>query len=156
VTLRGRGAFVALFGLLAVMALATYRAADPSWNTATGASAENLVGELRRHAGRRGHAVLGFAAWIAILIVIASGLRRLGDPSRRPPAAPCAAGRAVGALGVVALAGRARRAQPSGRLAARPGPRRLLGRHRAGRHRGLIDSVGLPARQARRRDHPAP
>jgi S-DNA-T family DNA segregation ATPase FtsK/SpoIIIE len=144
VTLRGRGAFVAVFGLLSVMALATYRAADPSWNTATGAAPENMVGNFGATLADAAMQSFGFAAWIAILLVIASGLRRLGDPEPQTSRGALRSRAAVGALGVVALAGVLAAPSPPADWPLARGLGGFWGDTALGGIEGLIDSIGLP------------
>ena len=105
VALRGRGAFIAVFGLLFVLALASYRATDPSWNTAAAGAPANLVGRFGATLADAAVQSFGFAAWIAVLLVLASGLRRLGDPEPETSRGALRSRAAVGALGVVAAAG---------------------------------------------------
>src|ERR1700744_1915004 len=104
-TARLRGGLVAAFGLVLIAAFASYRAADPSWNTSAAGPAHNLLGPPGAKLADAGIQSLGLAAWVAAALMVVAGL---GRGSRRTPAA--ARGRTrlralIGALGVLALAG---------------------------------------------------
>jgi S-DNA-T family DNA segregation ATPase FtsK/SpoIIIE len=105
VAARLRGGLVAAFGLVLIAAFASYRAADPSWNTSAAGPVHNLLGPTGAKLADAGVQSLGLAAWVAAALMVVSGLGRV---SQRDPAA--ARGRMrlralIGALGVLALAG---------------------------------------------------
>jgi S-DNA-T family DNA segregation ATPase FtsK/SpoIIIE len=105
VSARLRGGLVAAFGLVLIAAFASYRAADPSWNTAAAGPAHNLLGPTGAKLADAGIQSLGLAAWVAAALMVVSGLGRV---SQRDPATTRARMRlraSVGALGVLALAG---------------------------------------------------
>src|ERR1700761_8899209 len=105
ISARLRGGLVAAFGLVLIAAFASYRAADPSWNTSAAGTAHNLLGPTGAKLADAGIQSLGLAAWVAAALMVVSGLGRV---SQRDPAA--ARGRMrlralIGMLGVLALAG---------------------------------------------------
>jgi S-DNA-T family DNA segregation ATPase FtsK/SpoIIIE len=102
---RLRGGVVAAFGLCLILAFASYRAADPSWNTASGGPIHNLLGATGAKLADAGLQSLGLAAWVAAALMVVSGLGRV---SQRDPVSARARLRlraGLGALGVLALAG---------------------------------------------------
>ena len=104
-TARLRGGVVAAFGLCLILAFASYRAADPSWNTSAAGPVHNLLGATGAKLADAGLQSLGLAAWVAAALMVASGLGRV---SQRDPASARARIRlraGLGALGVLALAG---------------------------------------------------
>jgi S-DNA-T family DNA segregation ATPase FtsK/SpoIIIE len=105
VSARLRGGLVAAFGLVLIAAFASYRAADPSWNTAAAGPAHNLLGPTGAKLADAGIQSLGLAAWVAAALMVVSGLGRV---SQRDPASTRGRMRLralIGALGVLALAG---------------------------------------------------
>jgi S-DNA-T family DNA segregation ATPase FtsK/SpoIIIE len=105
VSARLRGGMVAAFGLVLIAAFASYRAADPSWNTAAAGPAHNLLGPTGAKLADAGIQSLGLAAWVAAALMVVSGLGRV---SQRDPASTRGRLRLralIGALGVLALAG---------------------------------------------------
>src|SRR5665213_1942544 len=102
---RLRGGMVAALGLVLIAAFASYRAADPSWNTAAAGPTHNLLGPTGAKLADAGLQSLGLAAWVAAALMVVSGLGRV---SQKDPAATRARLRlraGIGALGVLALAG---------------------------------------------------
>jgi len=102
---RLRGGLTAAFGLLLIAAFASYRAADPSWNTSAAGPVHNLLGPTGARLADAGVQSLGLAAWVAAALMVVSGLGRV---SQKDPAATRARLRlraGIGALGVLALAG---------------------------------------------------
>jgi S-DNA-T family DNA segregation ATPase FtsK/SpoIIIE len=102
---RLRGGVVAAFGLCLILAFASYRAADPSWNTAAAGPVHNILGPTGARLADVGLQSLGLAAWVAAALMVVSGL---GRASQRDPAAARARLRlraSLGVLGVLALAG---------------------------------------------------
>jgi S-DNA-T family DNA segregation ATPase FtsK/SpoIIIE len=102
---RLRGGLVAAFGLVLIAAFASYRAADPSWNTSALGPTHNVLGPTGAKLADAGLQSLGLAAWVAAALMVVSGLGRV---SQRDPAASRGRLRlraGIGALGVLALAG---------------------------------------------------
>jgi S-DNA-T family DNA segregation ATPase FtsK/SpoIIIE len=105
VSARLRGGLVAAFGLVLIAAFASYRAADPSWNTAAAGPTHNLLGPTGAKLADAGIQSLGLAAWVAAALMVVSGLGRV---SQRDPASTRGRLRLrafIGLVGVLALAG---------------------------------------------------
>ncbi|MBW3616638.1 MAG: DNA translocase FtsK 4TM domain-containing protein [Proteobacteria bacterium] len=105
ITQRGRGALVAGFGLLTAAALASHNVADPSWNAAAAGAPANWLGAFGANLSDAALQSLGFAAWAAVLLLLACGLSRLGDPEPDERRAALRRRAVAGALGVLLLAG---------------------------------------------------
>lgn len=74
---RLRGAFVTLTGVAGFVALATYRADDPSLNTVTHGRVHNALGGFGATMSDIGVQSLGLAAWPAAALMIWFGLQRI-------------------------------------------------------------------------------
>ncbi len=73
---RMRGAFVALFGLATLIALATFHAGDPSLNTVSDAPVSNALGGFGAIIADIGSQSIGLAAWPAAALMVYFGLLR--------------------------------------------------------------------------------
>ncbi|HEY5105416.1 MAG TPA: DNA translocase FtsK 4TM domain-containing protein [Caulobacteraceae bacterium] len=109
---RARGVLVALGGAALILALASYHAADPSFDASAANRPLNLLGASGAAGADVAMQLLGLAAWGVGLIMVALGLSRAFD--RQP-----ALGRrdlrlraSVGLLGALALAGAMAAATP--------------------------------------------
>ena len=71
------GAMVAATGLAVAVALATYHAADPSFDASSGAVAANLLGAVGAGAADLMIQMLGLAAWAGAAILVGLGISRL-------------------------------------------------------------------------------
>jgi S-DNA-T family DNA segregation ATPase FtsK/SpoIIIE len=82
VALRLRGAVCSVAGAIVVASLATYNAADPSWDVAASTAAHNAMGGLGADIADAALQSIGLAAWIGALLMVAAGVRRAGaaDP----------------------------------------------------------------------------
>ena len=78
-TARFRGGVTAGLGLALILAFASYNAADPSFNAATGVEPTNLLGTLGAGIADASIQSLGLAAWAGALLMVASGLWRAGE-----------------------------------------------------------------------------
>jgi S-DNA-T family DNA segregation ATPase FtsK/SpoIIIE len=82
VALRLRGVLLAIVGAVVMASLATYNAADPSWDVAAPNAARNAMGGFGADIADAALQTLGLAAWVAALLMVAAGVRRAGagDP----------------------------------------------------------------------------
>ena len=102
---RFRGGLVAAFGAALIAAFATYDPADPSWNAASDTVPTNLLGGFGSAWADAGLQSLGLAAWVAALLMVATGLSRAGARDPRGARGALRLRAAGGALGVLLLAG---------------------------------------------------
>jgi S-DNA-T family DNA segregation ATPase FtsK/SpoIIIE len=79
VALRLRGAVCSVAGAVVVASLATYNAADPSWDVAAPNAAHNAMGGLGADIADAALQSLGLSAWIGALLMVAAGVRRAGS-----------------------------------------------------------------------------
>jgi S-DNA-T family DNA segregation ATPase FtsK/SpoIIIE len=80
---RALGAAGVLAGLMTAVALASYDAADPSFNASSALPPANLLGRFGANLADVGMQSLGLAAWALPFVLILGGVRRLtGQPSR--------------------------------------------------------------------------
>jgi S-DNA-T family DNA segregation ATPase FtsK/SpoIIIE len=82
VALRLRGAVCSVSGAIVMASLATYSAADPSWDVAASTAAHNAMGAMGADIADVALQSMGLAAWIGALLMVAAGVRRAGaaDP----------------------------------------------------------------------------
>ena len=112
-TARFRGGITAGLGLALILAFASYNAADPSFNAATGVEPTNLLGPLGAGIADASIQSLGLAAWAGALLMVASGLLRAGEREPDDTRAILRLRALVGLIGALAF---------SGLLAAAPTP----------------------------------
>ncbi|WP_309646141.1 DNA translocase FtsK 4TM domain-containing protein [Phenylobacterium sp.] len=104
-TARLRGGLIAAMGLAFAVALVTYNAADPSMNAASALAPVNALGGPGATAADAGMQSLGLAAGVAALLMVLFGLYRAASPHPDQTRGQVRLRAAVGALGVLALAG---------------------------------------------------
>jgi len=102
---RLRGGILAAAGIALAVALATYNAADPSLNAASALAPTNALGEPGATAADIGVQSLGLAAGAAALLMVVFGLGRATTPQPDVTRKKVRLRAAIGALGVLALAG---------------------------------------------------
>ena len=103
-TARLRGGMLAAAGVAAALALATYNAADPSLNAASGRPPLNVLGQPGAVIADIAVQSLGLAAALAALIMVLLGLSRALSPDPDANRADLRLRAAIGLLGVLALA----------------------------------------------------
>ena len=104
-TARFRGGVTAALGLALTLAFASYNAADPSFNAATGVEPTNLLGTLGAGIADASIQSLGLAAWAGALLMVASGLWRAGEREPDDTRAILRLRALVGLIGALAFAG---------------------------------------------------
>ncbi|MBN9319438.1 MAG: DNA translocase FtsK 4TM domain-containing protein [Caulobacterales bacterium] len=102
---RFRGGIVATLGAALLFAVATYNAADPSWNVATALAPSNALGGAGALAADAAMQSLGLGAFVLAAVLVVFGVTRTLQVD--PDAARGALRRRalIGILGLVALAG---------------------------------------------------
>ncbi|WP_269715152.1 FtsK/SpoIIIE family DNA translocase [Caulobacter sp. NIBR2454] len=104
-TARFRGGMVTAAGVALVLAVATYDAADPSWNAATGGAPSNALGGVGATLADIFMQSLGLAAWGAGLMMVIFGLSRVADQDPDVSRKSTRIRAVVGVLGLLALGG---------------------------------------------------
>ncbi|MET3526650.1 FtsK/SpoIIIE family DNA translocase [Phenylobacterium koreense] len=102
---RLRGGILAAAGIALAVALATYNAADPSLNAASTIAPTNALGAPGATVADIGIQSLGVAAGIGALLMVVFGLGRATTPQPDQTRGKVRLRAAIGALGVLALAG---------------------------------------------------
>ena len=102
---RARGGFVALFGLVLILSLATWNAADPSFNAASGHVPKNLFGGFGAAFADLGMQSLGLSAWLIALLLVMSGFGRIAERQPHTLRNQRRVRASVGLVGALALAG---------------------------------------------------
>ena len=103
--LRLRGAFGAVLGAVTIASFATYRAADPSFNVASGDAPHNAMGGFGAILADMGLQTFGLSAWVGALMMIIWGFNRAGAADPRLNRGELRVRAASGALGMLLLAG---------------------------------------------------
>jgi S-DNA-T family DNA segregation ATPase FtsK/SpoIIIE len=142
---RFRGGMVASLGLAGLMALASYHAADPSWNTVSGEKIHNVLGSFGARTADMGLQSLGVAAWLAAALVVLSGLWRVVDTHPDHSRGRLRLRALYGAGGVLALAGALAAIQPPSIWPMGGGMGGLLGDGMLGLLAAVFDFARLPA-----------
>ncbi|HEY0053707.1 MAG TPA: DNA translocase FtsK 4TM domain-containing protein, partial [Caulobacteraceae bacterium] len=141
---RLRGGLSAAIGLMALVAFASYSAADPSWNTAASAAPNNLLGGFGAVLADVALQTLGLGAWPAALFMVLFGLRRAADPDPARSRPAHARRVAAAAAGVVLLAAALGVLAPPAAWPLNVGLGGLLGGALAGGLNQLIGFLGAP------------
>lgn len=102
---RLRGGVVAAFGVALAVAFATYNAADPSLNAASGGATENALGGPGALLADMGIQSLGLAAGVAALLLVVLGLSRAAAANPDASRLHLRLRASAGLGGVIALAG---------------------------------------------------
>jgi S-DNA-T family DNA segregation ATPase FtsK/SpoIIIE len=110
--LRSRGAAGALIGAGLIASFATYRAADPSFDVASGDRPHNALGVAGAAAADLGLQTLGLGAWIAALMLVVWGLNRACAADPRLNRHDLAVRAVTGLFGALLLAGALALPQP--------------------------------------------
>lgn len=103
-TARLRGGLLAAAGVAVALALATYNAADPSLNAATGHAPLNVLGGPGATVADIGMQSLGLAAGLAALLMVMFGLSRALSPDPDANRAELRLRAVIGLAGVLGLA----------------------------------------------------
>ena len=103
--LRLRGAFGAVLGAVMIASFATYRAADPSFDVASGDAPHNAMGGLGAILADLGLQAFGLAAWIGALMMIIWGFNRAGAADPRLNKGELRVRAMAGGLGMLLLTG---------------------------------------------------
>ncbi|CAN7173019.1 DNA translocase FtsK 4TM domain-containing protein [Phenylobacterium sp. LjRoot219] len=102
---RLRGGAVAAFGVALAVAVATYNAADPSLNAASGGATENALGGPGAVLADMGVQSLGLAAGVAALLLVVLGLSRAAAANPDTSRLHLRLRAGAGLAGVIVLAG---------------------------------------------------
>jgi len=104
VALRLRGAVCSVSGAIVMASLATYSAADPSWDVAASTADHNAMGAMGADIADVALQSMGLAAWIGALLMVAAGVRRAGAADPHSERLDQRLRGAVAACGVLILA----------------------------------------------------
>ncbi|PXA86427.1 cell division protein FtsK, partial [Caulobacter sp. D4A] len=104
-TARFRGGVLAVLGAGLLLSLATYDAADPSFNAVSSAPATNALGGAGAMVADVVVQSLGLAGWIAAIMMLVFGLARTAQPDPDAHRKELRVRAGVGVAGLLALAG---------------------------------------------------
>lgn len=104
-TARFRGGVLAVLGAGLLLSLATYDAADPSFNAVGDTAATNALGGAGATVADVVMQSLGLAGWIAAIMMLVFGLARTAQPDPDAHRRELRVRAGVGVLGLLALAG---------------------------------------------------
>jgi S-DNA-T family DNA segregation ATPase FtsK/SpoIIIE len=102
---RFRGGVICVVGAGLLLAVATYNAADPSFNAATGLPATNALGGPGAALADIVMQSLGLSGWVAALLMLVFGMTRVSQADPAGHRRDLRLRALVGALGLLALAG---------------------------------------------------
>jgi S-DNA-T family DNA segregation ATPase FtsK/SpoIIIE len=109
---RFRGAIVAASGLAFAVALATYHAADPSFDASSSLRPANLLGPVGADVADLSIQLLGLAAWAGVAVMLGVGGARLFDSDPAQGRARLRLRAALGTLAIIGLGGALAAPQP--------------------------------------------
>jgi S-DNA-T family DNA segregation ATPase FtsK/SpoIIIE len=102
---RFRGGVICVVGAGLLLAVATYNAADPSFNAATGLPATNALGGAGAALADIVMQSMGLSGWVAALLMLVFGMTRVSQPDPAAHRRDLRVRAGVGGLGLLALAG---------------------------------------------------
>jgi len=102
---RFRGGVICVVGAGLLLSVATYNAADPSLNAATGQPATNALGGAGAALADVVMQSMGLAGWMAAALMLVFGMSRVTQPDPAAHRRDLRVRAAVGGLGLLALAG---------------------------------------------------
>jgi S-DNA-T family DNA segregation ATPase FtsK/SpoIIIE len=102
---RFRGGVICVVGAGLLLSVATYNAADPSLNAATGLPATNALGGAGAALADVVMQSMGLAGWMAAALMLVFGMSRVTQPDPAAHRRDLRVRAAVGGLGLLALAG---------------------------------------------------
>lgn len=102
---RFRGGVICVVGAGLLLSVATYNAADPSLNAATGQPATNALGGAGAALADMVMQSMGLAGWMAAALMLVFGMSRVTQPDPAAHRRDLRVRAAVGGLGLLALAG---------------------------------------------------
>jgi len=111
-TARFRGGVVASLGLALALALATYRASDPSFDAAADGAPANLLGHAGADLADIAMQSFGLAAWLGAGVLLTLGISRAADPTPGQSRLHLRGRALAGFFGVVIVAGALAAAAP--------------------------------------------
>ncbi|MFZ0269774.1 DNA translocase FtsK 4TM domain-containing protein, partial [Caulobacter sp.] len=102
---RFRGGVICVIGAGLLLSVATYNAADPSLNAATGQPATNALGSAGAALADMVMQSMGLSGWVAAALMLVFGLSRVTQPDPAAHRRDLRVRALVGGLGLLALAG---------------------------------------------------
>ncbi len=141
---RFRGGLTAALGGALALALASWRASDPSLDAAAAGAPGNLLGAAGADIADLSMQTLGLSAWLVAASLLALGIARAADPAPDLTRRPLRWRALAGAAGVLLLAGGLGAVAPPAIWPLASGLGGLIGDLEAGGLAALAAAVGLP------------
>jgi S-DNA-T family DNA segregation ATPase FtsK/SpoIIIE len=142
---RMRGVLVATAGAMALAAVLSFHADDPSWNVASAQPARNLLGAFGAKLADVSLQSLGLGAWVAAVAMMATGFSRALSSDPRGWRGRLRIKSALAALGVLALAAALSGPQPPAAWPLARGLGGFWGDGLLSAAAAPLHAVGLPA-----------